>query len=137
VGNHVEQTLALDQWGDQAIGTQTWWFYSPFMENEVNQAFVEAYEAAYDEPPTVFGMTTYDTANVLADALAEAGGLSGDELSAALEGLGEIEDSPRGPWSFENQTPRQHVYLRRVEDSGGTLVNAIVQDLGLKSQPAA
>ena len=35
----------------------------------------------------------------------------------------------RGPWAFENQTPKQHVYLRKVENVGGRLVNAVVQDL--------
>ena len=29
------------------------------------------------------------------------------------------DDSPRGPWTFENQTPRQHIYLRTVENRGG------------------
>ncbi len=127
----------LEAQGPSAVGVQTTLHYSTEIDNEANTAFVEAYEAAYDEPPTVFGMTTYDTANVLADALAEAEGLSGDELSAALEGLGEIEDSPRGPWSFTGQTPEQSIYLREVTDEGGTLVNSVVTDLGTFPQPGS
>lgn len=127
----------LDAQGASALGVQTALHYSTEIDNDANAAFVEAYEAAYDEPPTVFGMTTYDTANVLADALAEAGGLSGDELSAALEGLGEIEDSPRGPWSFNGQTPEQSIYLREVTDEGGTLVNGVLTDLGSYPQPGS
>jgi branched-chain amino acid transport system substrate-binding protein len=50
--------------------------------------------------------------------------------------VGTIEDSPRGPWTFEGQTPRQTIYLRRVERTGGKLVNGVVQDLGQQSQPA-
>jgi branched-chain amino acid transport system substrate-binding protein len=125
----------LDAQGEAAVGVQTALHYSTEIENEANQAFVEAYQEAYDELPTVFGMTTYDTANVLAKALAETEGLSGDELSAALDGLGEIEDSPRGPWSFNGQTPEQTVYLREVTDEDGTLINSVISELGVFEQP--
>jgi branched-chain amino acid transport system substrate-binding protein len=125
----------LEAQGESAVGVQTALHYSTEIDNEANQEFVAAYEEAYDELPTVFGMTTYDTANVLAKALAGTEGLSGDELSAALEGLGEIEDSPRGPWSFNGQTPEQTVYLREVTDEGGTLINSVVSELGVFEQP--
>ncbi len=125
----------LEAQGESAVGVQTTLHYSTEIENEANEAFVAAYEEAYGELPTVFGMTTYDTANVLAKALDGAEGLSGDELSAALDGLGEIEDSPRGPWSFNGQTPEQSIYLREVTDEGGTLINSVVTDLGVMPQP--
>ena len=125
----------LDAQGEAAVGVQTTLHYSTEIDTEANNAFVEAYQAAYDELPTVFGMTTYDTANVLAAALEDAEGLSGDELSAALDGLGEIEDSPRGPWSFNGQTPEQSIYLREVTDEDGTLINSVVEDLGVFEQP--
>jgi len=125
----------LDAQGESAVGVQTTLHYSTEIDNEANQSFVEAYQAAYDELPTVFGMTTFDTANVLDKALEDAEGLSGDELSAALDGLGEIEDSPRGPWTFNGQTPEQTVYLREVTDEGGTLINSVVSDLGVFEQP--
>jgi len=80
---------------------------------------------------------TWDAANVLNRALRTATALDGDSLAAALGGVGTIDDSPRGPWTFDGQTPRQTMYLRRVQDEGGTLVNAVVQDLGQQSQPAA
>jgi branched-chain amino acid transport system substrate-binding protein len=125
----------LDAQGEAAVGVQTTLHYSTEIENEANTAFVEAYQEAYDELPTVFGMTTYDTANVLDQALADAEGLSGDELSAALDGLGEIANSPRGPWTFNGQTPEQTIYLREVTDEGGTLINSVVEDLGVFEQP--
>jgi branched-chain amino acid transport system substrate-binding protein len=125
----------LDAQGEAAVGVQTTLHYSTEIDNEANQEFVTAYEEAYGELPTVFGMTTFDTANVLAAALEETEGLSGDEISAALDGLGEIEDSPRGPWSFNGQTPEQSIYLREVTDEGGTLINSVVEDLGVFEQP--
>ena len=125
----------LEAQGEAAVGIQTTLHYSTEIENDANTEFVEAYQDAYDELPTVFGMTTYDTANVLAQALADADGLTGDDLSAALDGLGEIENSPRGPWSFNGQTPEQTIYLREVTDEDGTLINSVVDDLGVFEQP--
>jgi branched-chain amino acid transport system substrate-binding protein len=125
----------LDAQGEAAVGIQTTLHYSTEIENDANTAFVEAYQSAYDELPTVFGMTTYDTANVLDQALEDAEGLSGDELSAALDGLGEIGNSPRGPWTFNGQTPEQTIYLREVTDEDGTLINSVVEDLGVFEQP--
>jgi branched-chain amino acid transport system substrate-binding protein len=127
----------LPQQGDAALGVQTTLHYSDQLDNPENAAFVETYTAAHGEAPSCFAVQTYDAANVLNRALRTATALDGDALVAALGGVGTIEDSPRGPWTFENQTPRQNIYLRRVENVGGTLVNAVVADLGPQSQPAA
>ena len=80
-------------------------------------------------------MQTYDAANVLEPGPGRRTALDGDALAAALGGVGTIDDSPRGPWTFDGQTPQQNIYLRKVENVGGTLVNAVVQDLGPQSQP--
>ncbi|MGY1615430.1 ABC transporter substrate-binding protein [Geodermatophilus sp. SYSU D00691] len=127
----------LEAQGQSAVGVQTTLHYSTEIENDANTEFVQAYQEAYDELPTVFAMTTFDTANVLDQALAEADDLSGDSVSAALEGLGEIANSPRGPWSFSGQSPEQAVYLREVTDDGGTLINSVVEELGVYAQPGA
>jgi branched-chain amino acid transport system substrate-binding protein len=127
----------LPQQGDAALGVQTTLHYTDQLDNPENTAFVEAYTAAHGEAPSCFAVQTYDAANVLNRALSTATALDGDALVAALGGVGTIDDSPRGPWTFENQTPRQNMYLRRVENVGGTLVNAVVTDLGPQSQPAA
>ena len=84
--------------------------------------------------PTVYAVQTYDAAAVLNQALSSATALDGDSLSAALGGLGEIADSPRGPWTFDGQSPRQTMYLRTVENSGDRLVNVVSADLGMQSQ---
>jgi branched-chain amino acid transport system substrate-binding protein len=127
----------LPQQGDAALGVQNTLHYSDQLDNPANKAFVDAYTTAHGEAPSCFSMATFDAANVLNRALRGATALDGDALSGALGGIGTVEDSPRGPWTFENQTPRQNIYLRRVENVGGTLVNAVVQDLGPQSQPAA
>ncbi len=120
----------LNGQGQNAVGIQTTLQYSTEIDNEANQAFVEAYQGAYDVLPTVFAMSTFDAANVLNKALAEAGDTSGTALGEALGGLGTIDDSPRGPWEFEDQNPKQTIYLREVVDEGGTLINSVVEELG-------
>lgn len=120
--------------GDAAVGVQTSLHYTDQLDNPANQAFVEAYTAANEDPPTVYAVQTYDAAAVLNQALSSATALDGDSLSAALGGLGEIADSPRGPWTFDGQSPRQTMYLRTVENSGDRLVNVVSADLGMQSQ---
>jgi len=53
-------------------------------------------------------------ANVLNRALRSAPAVDGDTISAALVGWAPSRTA-RGPWTFEGQTPRQTIYLRRVE----------------------
>jgi branched-chain amino acid transport system substrate-binding protein len=72
----------------------------------------------------------WDTANVLNRALATATALDGDSLSRAMGSVGTIDDSPRGPWSFEGQSPKQRFYLRKVEKRDAGYVNAVIADLG-------
>ena len=91
---------------------------------------MQAYEEANGSLPTVFAMSMFDAANVLNRAVEEAGSVEGDALVEALGGLGAIDDSPRGPWEFEDQNPRQTIYLREVVDEGGTLINSVVEELG-------
>jgi branched-chain amino acid transport system substrate-binding protein len=124
----------LKQQGEAALGVQTTLHYTDQLDNPANKAFVDAYKAKYDEPPSTFSAQTWDAANVLNRALKGATALDGDTIAAALGGVGTIDDSPRGPWTFDGQTPKQNMYLRKVENVDGTLVNAVVQDLGPQSQ---
>ncbi len=125
----------LEQQGEAALGVQTTLHYTDQLDTPTNKTFVEAYTTKYGEAPSCFAVQTYDAGNVLNRALGTATALDGDALATALGAVGEVDDSPRGPWSFDGQTPKQNMYLRKVEDSGGTLVNAEVQDLGQQSQP--
>jgi branched-chain amino acid transport system substrate-binding protein len=125
----------LEAQGAAAVGVRTTLHYSTEIDNEANAEFVQAYQEAYDELPTTYAVQAYDAANVLGRALSESGDVSGPAITEALAGLGEIDDSPRGPWSFNNQTPEQSIYLREVADEGGTLLNTVVEDLGVQPQP--
>jgi branched-chain amino acid transport system substrate-binding protein len=123
--------------GDAAVGVQTTLHYSTELDNKANQEFKAAYQTKYGKPPTVFAVQAWDAANVLDRALRTASGLQGDALSAALGKVGTIDDSPRGSWSFDGQSPKQNFYLRKVEKRGDSYVNAVVKDLGVSSQPSS
>ena len=122
--------------GEAALGIQTTLHYCAELDSPANREFVAAYRAKYDAVPTCFSVQAWDAANVLDRALAQATALDGDSLSKALASVGTIENSPRGPWSFDGQSPRQQVYLRKVEKRESGYVNAVVADLGAFSQPA-
>jgi branched-chain amino acid transport system substrate-binding protein len=123
--------------GQAAAGVQSTLHYSDQLATPVNTAFVAAYKAAYKDAPSCFSVQGYDSARVLAQALGEdVKLLDGDTLSNQM-GKGANYDSPRGRWKFDEQGPLQNVYLRKVQDAGGTLVNAVVFDLGVAGQPNA
>ncbi|HEU5469228.1 MAG TPA: ABC transporter substrate-binding protein [Actinophytocola sp.] len=120
--------------GDTALGVQTSLHYTSELDNPANKEFVEAYRGKYNEAPTVYSVQTWDAAAVLNKALGSAGGLDGDSVSKALGGVGPVEDSPRGTWSFSGQTPKQKFYLRKVDGRDGGYVNTVVADLGELTQ---
>lgn len=126
----------LSQEGQAALGVQTTSHYSDQLTNTTNATFVAAYRAAYQAAPTCFSVQGYDAGMVLDGALGEDGlQLDGDTMANQL-GKGANYDSPRGKWKFDEQTPLQHAYLRKVQDVGGALGNAVLFDLGVAGQPA-
>ena len=133
----ITDGAVLTDEGQAAAGVQTTLHYSDQLATPANTAFVAAYKAAYRDPPTCFSVQGYDTGRVLDGALGEDTKLlDGDTLSDQM-GKGANYDSPRGKWKFEEGGPLQNVYLRKVQDTGGTLANAVVFDLGVAGQPNA
>jgi branched-chain amino acid transport system substrate-binding protein len=116
--------------GDAAVGIQTVLHYTTELDNPANKEFVAAWKAKFNAPPAVYSVQMWDTASVLDRALGSVTALDGDNLVKALGSVGTIDDSPRGPWRFDNQSPRQKMYLRKVEKRGTEYVNTVVADLG-------
>lgn len=116
--------------GDAALGIQTALHYSTELDLPANKDFVTAWQTKFSATPAVFSVQMWDAANVLDRALAVTTGLDGDSLAKAMGSVGTIADSPRGPWSFDGQSPRQKFYLRKVEKRDAGYVNAVVADLG-------
>ncbi|MCL6593945.1 MAG: ABC transporter substrate-binding protein, partial [Alicyclobacillus sp.] len=88
--------------GDAAEGILASVPYTPQLNNPVNQQFVQAYEAAYHQPPNIFSMDGYDSAQVLDAALKKAGSDKTADLVKALQGI--TLDSPRGPITIDPKT---------------------------------
>jgi branched-chain amino acid transport system substrate-binding protein len=126
----TEGSAVLAAQGDAAVGIQTTLHYSPELDNPANKEFVAAWKAKFQDAPAVYAVQMWDAAGVLNRALGTATALDGDSLARAMGSVGTIDDSPRGAWSFEGQSPRQKLYLRKVEKRGAGHVNAVVADLG-------
>jgi len=118
----------LSAQGAAAVGIQTSLHYTSELDNEHNKEFVAAYQKAHDAVPTVYSVQTWDAAGVLDRALRSAKATDGDALSTALGKLGPIDDSPRGEWSFDGQTPKQKFYIREVEQKGDGFVNSVIAE---------
>ncbi|HEX3761261.1 MAG TPA: ABC transporter substrate-binding protein [Kofleriaceae bacterium] len=126
----TEGSAVLAAQGDAAVGIQTTLHYSPELDNPANKAFVAAWKAKYGDTPAVYAVQGWDAASVLNRALAATTALDGDSLAKAMGAVGTIDDSPRGPWSFDGQSPKQKMYLRKVEKRGAEYVNTVAEDLG-------
>lgn len=114
--------------GQAAVGVETSLHYSDQIDNPRNKKFVTDYTAKYKEAPTVYAVQAYDAAQALDKALADGA----EDGAGVVEGLKKIDkiDSPRGEFTFdEGHGPKQTYYLRKVESSGGGLVNKVVQEL--------
>jgi branched-chain amino acid transport system substrate-binding protein len=117
----------LDALGQDALGVETSLQYSPQLDTPRNQEFVEAYTAAYNEPPTVYSVQAYDASQSLDKGLES--GRSGEEVVAGLKAIDTI-DSPAGQFSFtEGHQADYTYYLRSVELNGDKVVNNVVRPL--------
>lgn len=115
----------LDAIGDSAIGVMNSSHWSPDMESEANQEFMEAFQEAYDRLPSLYAVQGWDAANLVISAASKA---SIDDLDAFRAALKEADiESPRGEWTFNtNNHPIQDIYVREVVERDGVLTNQLV-----------
>ena len=115
---------SLKSMGDSALGIITSAHYDYNLNNPTNKEFVAAYNAVYKRNPDFFSVGGYDGMHLIYEANKKAQGKTdGDALVAAAKGT--AWQSPRGPMSIDPDTRDvvQTVYIRRVENVGGRLVN--------------
>lgn len=120
----------LEAQGVAALGVKTSLMYATPLDNPANRAFAAAYQQQAGRPATTYAVQTFDAALVLDKAIGAAGSSAGDAVGKALGELGVVAESPRGPWRFEDQSPKQTMYLREVVKDGATVANRIVMPLG-------
>ncbi|NJN83275.1 MAG: ABC transporter substrate-binding protein [Caldilineaceae bacterium] len=107
------------------------------LDNPENKAFTAAYTERTGNNADVSAVHGYDTGRVIVDMLNMLEGDTSD-VNRMIDSLSGISfKSPRGDFSLDPgpQAPRHHIYLREVQDEGGELFNAIVQDLGETVDP--
>jgi branched-chain amino acid transport system substrate-binding protein len=125
-GNVTEQTVFLDQVGDAAIGAKTYWHYSPYLDNPVNNAFRTAYRKAYNRLPGGFSMQAYAAMQFLDAAVTKINGdiNNFDALKKALETT--TIESPAGPLFFDaDHNVTYTVYLNEVKKGPDGIVAQI------------
>jgi len=114
-GDVTEQTTVLDQVGAAAVGTRTYWAYSPYLDNPVNNAFRAAFLKTYHRLPGEFSVHAYAAMQFFDAAVTKVGGdlSNGNALREALEEI-KIE-SPAGPLHFDKDHSLVfNVYLNEI-----------------------
>lgn len=129
----------LQATGDVALGLVTSHHYSYAHESAKNQQFVQSFEDEFgtEMRPSYFSVAAYDALAALDMALEKTdGSLSPDAIMAALQGM--TLESPRGPIEIDADTRDivQTVYIRRVENVDGKLVNVEFDQFDRVADPA-
>jgi len=118
----------LQAMGDAALGLRNSSFWSPDLDNPVNQKFVADFKAAYDRLPSLFAAQGYDAALLIDSAVRAVGGdlSKKDELRAAFRKAD--FQSVRGDFKFNNNHfPIQDFYIREVvKNDDGVLTNKLM-----------
>jgi len=111
--------------GDAALGVKNTSQWSKDIDNPVNKAFVESFQAEYGRLPSLYASQGFDTANLLLSAMAKADVKDADAFRAALE---EADfKSTRGNFKFgPNHHPIQDIYVREVIKEGDVYTNKII-----------
>jgi len=116
----------LDAIGDDALGIVTALFYSTYLDNPTNKAFIAGLARKDPKIKREFVLTfAYDGMAVIFHMLkATNGERDGDKMIAAAKGFHWM--SPRGPVSIDPKTRDivQNIYIRKVvKDADGVLYN--------------
>jgi branched-chain amino acid transport system substrate-binding protein len=115
---------ALKSMGNTGLGIITAFHYDANHQSAKNKTFVAGYNAEYKRNPDMFSVGAYDGMHVIYESLKKTNGdTGGEKLVAAAKGM--AWESPRGPMSIDPETRDviETVYIRRVEEVNGRLVN--------------
>ncbi|WP_119169186.1 ABC transporter substrate-binding protein [Algihabitans albus] len=112
--------------GESAVGVINSSQWNKDLDNAANAEFVAAFQEAYDRLPSLYASQGYDTARLIAAALAETGGTDDLEAFRASVKAANFE-SVRGEFRFGNNNhPIQNIYVREVVMEDGALTNRTV-----------
>jgi branched-chain amino acid transport system substrate-binding protein len=113
--------------GRSALGIITGHFYTPLLDNPVNQRFVKDFRERFSgKTPDGFACQGYDTAEVIVRALKAVNGNTQDKDKLVDTIAGTEFDSPRGRFRFDPKTHnviQPFIYIREVREVSGGLDN--------------
>jgi branched-chain amino acid transport system substrate-binding protein len=128
----------LPNMGHSALGVVTLGQYSPAATRKTNVDFIAAWKKEYgaDSVPTYFAVAGWDGMRAIYDAInAQGGKIDPDATMKFLHGWSN-PNSPRGPIGIDQAgDPFQNLYLRRVEEKDGHLVNIEFATIGQIGDP--
>lgn len=127
----LTEGTALTAEGDTALGVMNATRYNWDIDNAENKAFVEAYQAKYNQLPTVYAANMYDIGIILDKAIGSIdGAVTHQKIADAINKMGGF-DGVRGQLEFDdNHTIKQPFYLTKVEKTPEGLRNVMVKELG-------
>jgi branched-chain amino acid transport system substrate-binding protein len=125
--------------GASALGVITGHFYTPLLDNPVNQRFVKEFREKFaNKMPDGFACQGYDTAETIVRALKAVNGNTQDKEKL----VGVIEktefDSPRGRFRFDPKTHnviQPFIYVREVKEVSGGLNNVVIDKIANVTDP--
>ncbi len=124
--------------GKAALGVITGHFYTPLLDNPVNQRFVKEFREKYRLTPDGFACQGYDTAEVIVRALKAVSGNTQDKMKL-VDAIARVEfDSPRGRFRFDPKTQnviQPFIYVREVREVGGELNNVPIDKIADVKDP--
>ncbi len=113
--------------GKAALGTITGHFYTPQLDNPVNQRFVKEFREKFGgKTPDGFACQGYDTAEVILRALKAVNGNTQDKDKLVAAIAATEFDSPRGRFRFDQKSHnviQPFIYVREVREAAGGLAN--------------
>jgi branched-chain amino acid transport system substrate-binding protein len=121
----VTDESAVKNMGNAAVGIVTAWHYDYNHDSDLNREFVKGYNESNPGPkPNFFAVGGYDGMHLIYETLRKTNGNT-DAQALVNAAKGMAWESPRGMIRIDPETRDiiQTVYIRRVENVGGNLVN--------------
>jgi branched-chain amino acid transport system substrate-binding protein len=125
----------LREVGDKATGVKSFTYWAEGRDSAAVKTFVDAYEKAHEEIPSLYAAGSYLMAQITAETLTKTDGKVDDSFITTASGL-TFDDSVYGPISFdEYNNVVGNVYVTEVKPRGdGAFWNVPVQTFEKSSQ---